>query len=132
MEQEFSDDTLQNDRYRIVKLVNGDTIIGRIINAGPIGILLKNPVLCTQEENEVFFSVLFNGMSKSKNFFFGVAHILTLGLVDEDIKTYYEKYLKDTSEEFDEFKTSDNSEYEFTPASNSYSQILSNIKGTLH
>ena len=88
MEQEFSDETLQNDRYRIVKLVNGDTIIGRIINAGPIGILLKNPVLCTHDENEVFFTVLFNGMSKSKNFFFGVTHILTIGLVDDDIKDY--------------------------------------------
>lgn len=135
MEQEFSDETLENDRYRIVKLVNGDVVIGRIMNAGPIGILLKNPVLCTQEESEVFFSVLFNGMSKSKNFFFGIAHILTLGLVDEDIKTYYEKYLKDTSEEFEEFKTSDNSEYEYSkPSSNLHSQLLSsmNIKNTLH
>ena len=135
MEQEFSDETLQNDRYRIVKLVNGDTIIGRIINAGPVGILLKNPVLCTHDENEVYFTVLFNGMSKSKNFFFGVTHILTIGLVDDDIKDYYEKYLKDTAEDFEEYKTSDNSEYEYSkPSSNLYSQLLSsiNIKNTLH
>ena len=135
MEQEFSDETLQNDRYRIVKMVNGDTIIGKIINAGPIGILLKNPVLCTHDENEVYFTVLFNGMSKSKNFFFGVTHIMTIGLVDDDIKDYYEKYLKDTAEDFEEFKTSDNSEYEYSkPSSNLYSQLLSsiNIKNTLH
>lgn len=135
MEQEFSDETLQNDRYRIVKMVNGDTIIGKIINAGPIGILLKNPVLCTHDENEVYFTVLFNGMSKSKNFFFGVTHIMTIGLVDDDIKDYYEKYLKDTAEDFEEFKTSDNSEYAYNkPSSNLYSQLLSsiNIKNSIH
>lgn len=133
--REFSSEELQQDRYRIVQLTNGDTIIGKIVNATAYGMLLKNPVVCCTENSEVFFTVLFNGMSKSRNFFFGVTHIVTVGLVDNDIKEYYEKYLKDTYEEFDQFKTDAKSEYEYKeqrPTSNAMAKLLSNIKGTIH
>lgn len=134
MDQEFSDETLQNDRYRIVQLTNGDTIIGRIVNATAYGMLLKNPVVCSTENSEVFFTVLFNGMSKSRNFFFGVTHILTIGLVDDDIKKYYERYLEDTYNDEEEFRAKDETEtqYEYKPTSNAMAQLLSNIKGTIH
>jgi hypothetical protein len=134
MDQEFSDETLQNDRYRIVQLTNGDTIIGRIVNATAYGMLLKNPVVCSTENSEVFFTVLFNGMSKSRNFFFGVTHILTIGLVDDDIKKYYERYLQDTYNDEEEFRAKDeiDTQYEYKPTSNAMAQLLSNIKGTIH
>ena len=133
--REFSSEELQQDRYRIVQLTNGDTIIGKIVNATAFGMLLKNPVVCATENNEVFFTILFNGMAKSRNFFFGVTHIVTVGMVDDDIKDYYEKYLRDTHEEFDQFKTDARSEYEFKeqrPTSNAMAELLSNIKGTIH
>tara|TARA_Y100000114_G_scaffold62047_1_gene56875 strand:- start:844 stop:1251 length:408 start_codon:yes stop_codon:yes gene_type:complete len=135
MDQEFSDEVLQNDRYRIFLLNNGQNIIGRIMNSTAYGILIKNPVICSIEDTEVFFNVLFNGMSKSRNFFFPAAQIVTIGLVDEDIKKYYEKYLKDTFEEFKDFKAEEASEYEYQgtkPTSNAMAQLLNSIKGTIH
>jgi hypothetical protein len=132
--QEFSDETLQNDRYRIVQLTNGETIIGKIMNATSYGILLKNPVICSTENSEVFFNIIFNGMSKSRNFFYGVTHIVTIGLVDEDIKEYYERYLTDTFDEADELRNKGDvqDEYEYKPTSNAIAELLSNIKGTIH
>jgi|TARA_Y100000114_G_scaffold99490_2_gene92656 hypothetical protein len=133
--REFSSEELEKDRYRIVQLTTGETIIGKILNATAYGMLLKNPVVCSTENSEVFFTVLFNGMSKSRNYFFGVTHILTVGLVDEDIKQYYERYLKDTYDEYEEFKTSNESEYEYNapkPTSNAMARLLDSIKGTMH
>lgn len=135
MDQEFSDETLQNDRYRIFLLSNGQNIIGRIMNSTAYGIQIKNPVICSIDDNEVFFNILFNGMSKSKNFFFPASQIVTIGLVDEDIKKYYEKYLKDTFEDFTEFKSENSSDYSYEsnrPTSNAMAQLLNSIKGTMH
>ena len=135
MDQEFSDEVLQNDRYRILLLANGQNVIGRIINSTTYGILIRNPVICSIDDSEVFFNVLFNVMSKSKNFFFPAMQIVTIGLVDEDIKKYYEKYLKDTFEDFVEFKSEKSSEYSYEPTrptSNSMAQLLNSIKGTMH
>ena len=71
-------------------------------------------------------------MSKSKNFFFPAMQIVTIGLVDEDIKKYYEKYLKDTFEDFVEFKSDNSSEYSYEPSSNAMAKLLNSIKGTIH
>lgn len=130
--EEFPEEVLQNDRYRIVMLSNGQSIIGRITNATGYGILLKNPVMCSIEDSEVFFTVLFNGMSRSKSFFFSINNILTVGMVDNDIKEYYERYLTDTAKDVEEFKQDTDYQYSTTPVANVITQLLSNIKGTIH
>jgi hypothetical protein len=130
--EEFPEEVLQNDRYRIVMLNNGQSIIGRITNATGYGMLLKNPVVCSIEDSEVFFTVLFNGMSRSKSFFFSINNILTVGMVDDDIKEYYERYLTDTAKDVEEFKQDTDYQYSTTPAANVITQLLSNIKGTIH
>jgi hypothetical protein len=131
--EEFPEEVLQNDRYRIVMLNNGQSIIGRITNATGYGMLLKNPVVCSIEDSEVFFTVLFNGMSRSKSFFFSINNILTVGMVDDDIKEYYERYLTDTAKDVEEFKQDTDYQYSATtPAANVITQLLSNIKGTIH
>jgi hypothetical protein len=131
--EEFPEEVLQNDRYRIVMLNNGQSIIGRITNATGYGMLLKNPVVCSIEDSEVFFTVLFNGMSRSKSFFFSINNILTVGMVDDDIKEYYERYLTDTAKDVEEFKQDTDYQYSSTtPAANVITQLLSNIKGTIH
>ena len=131
--EEFPEEVLQNDRYRIVMLNNGQSIIGRITNANGYGMLLKNPVVCSIEDSEVFFTVLFNGMSRSKNFFFSINNILTVGMVDDDIKEYYERYLADTAKDIEEFKKDTDYEYSKPLATaNAITQLLSNIKGTIH
>lgn len=131
--EEFPEEVLQNDRYRIVMLNSGQSIIGRITNATRYGMLLKNPVVCSIEDNEVFFTVLFNGMSRSKSFFFSINNILTVGMVDEDIKEYYERYLTDTAKDVEDHRQDTDYQYSRpTPTANVITQLLSNIKGTIH
>ena len=101
MKYEIFDETLTKDRYRIIKLTNGEHIIGVMSETTSQGITLKNPVGTTHKENEVFFTFLFNGMATNRTFFFSFHHILTAGLLDEDIKGYYEKYIQETLEEME-------------------------------
>ena len=68
--------------------------------------MIKNPVIADLEESQINFTIMFNGMSRSRSFFFGVSSIMTVGLVDEDIKKYYDDYIAETDEEIDGLKNS--------------------------
>tara|TARA_X000000950_G_scaffold86894_1_gene109416 strand:+ start:6643 stop:7041 length:399 start_codon:yes stop_codon:yes gene_type:complete len=99
-------DEVVNDRYRIFSLANGQIIIGKIISTTQFGMMIKNPVIADLEESQINFTIMFNGMSRSRSFFFGVSSIMTVGLVDEDIKKYYDDYIAETDEEVDRLKES--------------------------
>ena len=99
-------DEVANDRYRIFSLANGQIVIGKIISTTQFGMMIKNPVIADLEESQINFTIMFNGMSRSRSFFFGVSSIMTVGLVDEDIKKYYYDYIAETDEEIDGLKNS--------------------------
>ena len=99
-------DEVANDRYRIFSLANGQIIIGKIISTTQFGMMIKNPVIADLEESQINFTIMFNGMSRSRSFFFGISSIMTVGLVDEDIKKYYDDYIAETDEEIDGLKNS--------------------------
>ena len=99
-------DEVANDRYRIFSLANGQIVIGKIISTTQFGMMIKNPVIADLEESQINFTIMFNGMSRSRSFFFGVSSIMTVGLVDEDIKKYYDDYIAETDEEIDGLKNS--------------------------
>lgn len=99
-------DEVANDRYRIFSLANGQIVIGKIISTTQFGMMIKNPVIADLEESQINFTIMFNGMSRSRSFFFGVNSIMTVGLVDEDIKKYYDDYIAETDEEIDGLKNS--------------------------
>ena len=101
--QEDSDEVVQ-DRYRIFSLANGQIVIGKIISTTQFGMMIKNPVIADLEDSQINFTIMFNGMSRSRSFFFGVGSIMTVGLVDEDIKKYYDDYIAETDEEVDRLK----------------------------
>ena len=101
--QEDIDEVVQ-DRYRIFSLANGQIIIGKIISTTQFGMMIKNPVIADLEDSQINFTIMFNGMSRSRSFFFGVGSIMTVGLVDEDIKKYYDDYIAETDEEVDRLK----------------------------
>ena len=103
--QEDIDEVVQ-DRYRIFSLANGQIVIGKIISTTQFGMMIKNPVIADLEDSQINFTILFNGMSRSRSFFFGVSSIMTVGLVDEDIKKYYDDYIAETDEEIDGLKNS--------------------------
>ena len=103
--QEDIDEVVQ-DRYRIFSLANGQIVIGKIISTTQFGMMIKNPVIADLEDSQINFTIMFNGMSRSRSFFFGVSSIMTVGLVDEDIKKYYDDYIAETDEEIDELKNS--------------------------
>ena len=103
--QEDIDEVVQ-DRYRIFSLANGQIIIGKIISTTQFGMMIKNPVIADLEDSQINFTIMFNGMSRSRSFFFGVSSIMTVGLVDEDIKKYYDDYIAETDEEIDGLKNS--------------------------
>ncbi len=99
-------DEVANDRYRIFSLANGQIVIGKIISTTQFGMMIKNPVIADLEESQINFTIMFNGMSRSRSFFFGISSIMTVGLVDEDIKKYYDDYIAETDEEIDGLKNS--------------------------
>ena len=99
-------DQASQDRYRIFSLANGQTVIGRIISTTQFGMMIKNPVIAELTDSQINFTIMFNGMSSSRSFFFGVSSIMTVGLVDEDIKKYYEDYITETDEEMGDLKES--------------------------
>ena len=99
-------DQASQDRYRIFSLANGQTVIGRIISTTQFGMMVKNPVIAELTDSQINFTIMFNGMSSSRSFFFGVSSIMTVGLVDEDIKKYYEDYITETDEEMGNLKES--------------------------
>lgn len=99
-------DQASQDRYRIFSLANGQTVIGRIISTTQFGMMVKNPVIAELTDSQINFTIMFNGMSSSRSFFFGVSSIMTVGLVDEDIKKYYEDYITETDEEMGDLKES--------------------------
>ncbi len=99
-------DEVVNDRYRIFSLANGQIVIGKIISTTQFGMMIKNPVIADLEDSQINFTIMFNGMSRSRSFFFGVSSIMTVGLVDEDIKKYYDDYIAETDEEIDGLKNS--------------------------
>ena len=101
--QEDIDEVVQ-DRYRIFSLANGQIVIGGIISTTQFGMMIKNPVIADLEDSQINFTIMFNGMSRSRSFFFGVSSIMTIGLVDEDIKKYYDDYIAETDEEVDRLK----------------------------
>ena len=101
--QEDIDEVVQ-DRYRIFSLANGQIVIGKIISTTQFGMMIKNPVIADLEDSQLNFTIMFNGMSRSRSFFFGVGSIMTVGLVDEDIKKYYDDYIAETDEEVDRLK----------------------------
>lgn len=101
--QEDIDEVVQ-DRYRIFSLANGQIVIGKIISTTQFGMMIKNPVIADLEDSQINFTIMFNGMSRSRSFFFGVGSIMTVGLVDEDIKKYYDDYIAETDEEVDRLK----------------------------
>ena len=101
--QEDIDEVVQ-DRYRIFSLANGQIVIGKIISTTQFGMMIKNPVIADLEDSQINFPIMFNGMSRSRSFFFGVGSIMTVGLVDEDIKKYYDDYIAETDEEVDRLK----------------------------
>tara|TARA_Y100000114_G_scaffold55779_2_gene51034 strand:- start:108 stop:506 length:399 start_codon:yes stop_codon:yes gene_type:complete len=101
--QEDIDEVVQ-DRYRIFSLANGQIVIGKIISTTQFGMMIKNPVIADLEDSQINFTIMFNGMSRSRSFFFGVGSIMTIGLVDEDIKKYYDDYIAETDEEVDRLK----------------------------
>ena len=101
--QEDIDEVVQ-DRYRIFSLSNGQIVIGKIISTTQFGMMIKNPVIADLEDSQINFTIMFNGMSRSRSFFFGVGSIMTVGLVDEDIKKYYDDYIAETDEEVDRLK----------------------------
>lgn len=101
--QEDIDEVVQ-DRYRIFSLANGQIVIGKIISTTQFGMMIKNPVIADLEDSQINFTIMFNGMSRSRSFFFGVSSIMTIGLVDEDIKKYYDDYIAETDEEVDRLK----------------------------
>ena len=101
--QEDIDEVVQ-DRYRIFSLANGQIVIGKIISTTQFGMMIKNPVIADLEDSQINFTIMFNGMSRSRSFFFGVNSIMTVGLVDEDIKKYYDDYIAETDEEVDSLK----------------------------
>tara|TARA_B100001248_G_scaffold254962_1_gene234070 strand:+ start:3431 stop:3829 length:399 start_codon:yes stop_codon:yes gene_type:complete len=101
--QEDIDEVVQ-DRYRIFSLANGQIIIGKIISTTQFGMMIKNPVIADLEDSQINFTIMFNGMSRSRSFFFGISSIMTVGLVDEDIKKYYDDYIAETDEEVDRLK----------------------------
>ena len=101
--QEDIDEVVQ-DRYRIFSLANGQIVIGKIISTTQFGMMIKNPVIAELEDSQINFTIMFNGMSRSRSFFFGVGSIMTVGLVDEDIKKYYDDYIAETDEEVDRLK----------------------------
>ena len=101
--QEDIDEVVQ-DRYRIFSLANGQIVIGKIISTTQFGMMIKNPVIADLEDSQINFTIMFNGMSRSRSFFFGVSSIMTIGLVDEDIKKYYDDYIAETDEEVDKLK----------------------------
>lgn len=101
--QEDIDEVVQ-DRYRIFSLANGQIVIGKIISTTQFGMMIKNPVIADLEDSQINFTIMFNGMSRSRSFFFGVSSIMTVGLVDEDIKKYYDDYIAETDEEVDRLK----------------------------
>ena len=101
--QEDIDEVVQ-DRYRIFSLSNGQIVIGKIISTTQFGMMIKNPVIADLEDSQINFTIMFNGMSRSRSFFFGVSSIMTIGLVDEDIKKYYDDYIAETDEEVDRLK----------------------------
>ena len=103
--QEDIDEGVQ-DRYRIFSLANGQIVIGKIISTTQFGMMIKNPVIADLEDSQINFTIMFNGMSRSRSFFFGVSSIMTVGLVDEDIKKYYDDYIAETDEEIDGLKNS--------------------------
>lgn len=103
--QEDIDEVVQ-DRYRIFSLANGQIVIGKIISTTQFGMMIKNPVIADLEDSQINFTIMFNGMSRSRSFFFGVSSIMTVGLVDEDIKKYYDDYIAETDEEIDGLKNS--------------------------
>ena len=103
--QEDIDEVVQ-DRYRIFSLANGQIVIGKIISTTQFGMMIKNPVIADLEDSQINFTIMFNGMSCSRSFFFGVSSIMTVGLVDEDIKKYYDDYIAETDEEIDGLKNS--------------------------
>ena len=99
-------DEVVNDRYRIFSLANVQIVIGKIISTTQFGMMIKNPVIADLEDSQINFTIMFNGMSRSRSFFFGVSSIMTVGLVDEDIKKYYDDYIAETDEEIDGLKNS--------------------------
>ena len=101
--QEDIDEVVQ-DRYRIFSLANGQIVIGKIISTTQFGMMIKNPVIADLEDSQINFTIMFNGMSRSRSFFFGISSIMTVGLVDEDIKKYYDDYIAETDEEVDRLK----------------------------
>lgn len=99
-------DQASQDRYRIFSLANGQTVIGKIISTTQFGMMIKNPVIAELVDSQINFTIMFNGMSSSRSFFFSVSSIMTVGLVDEYIKKYYEDYITETDEEMGDLKES--------------------------
>ena len=99
-----ADTKVVQDRYRIFSLANGQIVIGKIISTTQFGMMIKNPVIADLEDSQINFTIMFNGMSRSRSFFFGISSIMTVGLVDEDIKKYYDDYIAETDEEVDRLK----------------------------
>mgnify|MGYP003134300580 CR=1 FL=1 len=124
-----------DDKYRVIMLNNGKYIIGKILKTNSNTISVSDPVVCSISDGEIFFTILFKGISNNKSYDMSLSNILTIGNVDNDIKLYYERYLDETYKDIEDLKNDNYNEEIYNKSestSNTIDILVKSIKGTMH
>ena len=99
-----------NDFYKIINTSNG-IVIGKVIATSTSGILIHKPqfVNYNEEEEMIYLTDVFEGLSISTEYYLSYSQILFSGSPDPQLITMYQTHIGEiTQEEYEEEQQSNN------------------------
>ena len=98
-----------NDFYKIIKTSNG-IVIGKVIATCTSGVLIHKPqfVNFNHEEEMIYLTDVFEGLSISTEYYLSYSQILFSGLPDPQLITMYQTHIGEITEEEYEEEQQDN------------------------
>lgn len=99
-----------NDFYKIINTSNG-IVIGKVIATSTSGVLIHKPqfVNYNEEEEVIYLTDVFEGLSISTEYYLSYSQILFSGSPDPQLITMYQTHIGEiTEEEYEEEQQSNN------------------------
>lgn len=100
---------IHNDSYKIMNTSNG-IVIGKVIATCTSGVLIHKPqfVNYNEEEEMIYLTDVFEGLSISTEYYLSYSQILFSGLPDPQVITMYQTHIGEITEEEYEEEQQDN------------------------
>ena len=90
---------LPENNYKIFRLIDGSFMMGKLVSKDSTGVVLNKPTFIKHNDEMIYFTEAFDGLSDSENHYFMFSNLLTSGKPMDSLLVLYRTYIGEISEE---------------------------------